>query len=132
MHIDGETRKSLDAAAQRLHDLEADVIEIRLDRGTTPDEASAMFTKMHLSAPMGGSLENNDMDPLDKKTPYTAWFVRIPKKGECCGPQAFEFEIRMKKLYAKIAHVYKNATQPLFAGKQLPDFRAGSKQLNFL
>lgn len=101
--VGSETRKHMDAAAQVLRELGAEVTEIKLDMGTTPDEASAMFAKMVLSGPMGGWLESNYMDRLDDMTPYAAWFISKLKSGEYRGPQAFEFESYMKELYARIA-----------------------------
>ncbi|MEM7024294.1 MAG: amidase [Pseudomonadota bacterium] len=101
--ISSETRQKLDEAAQLLRDLGAEVVEIELDMGTTPDEASAMFAKMLLSGPMGGWLEVNYLDQLDELTPYAAWFVGKADKGEFRGPQAFEFEIFMKDLHARLA-----------------------------
>lgn len=101
--IGSETRAAMDGAAQTLRDLGAEVVEIDLDMGTTPDEASAMFAKMVLSGPMGGWLEANYMDGLDQMTPYTAWFISKLKKAEYRGPQAYEFENYMKAWYARIS-----------------------------
>ncbi len=101
--VGSETRKNLDEAVQKLRDLGAEVVELDLDMGTTPDEASAMFAKMVLSGPMGGWLESNYMDKLDQMTPYAAWFISKLKKGEYRGPQAYEFENYMKAWYARIS-----------------------------
>ena len=48
-----ETRAHLDKAVEVLRGLGADVEEVDLDMGTTPDETSAMFAKMLLSRPHG-------------------------------------------------------------------------------
>lgn len=115
--VGSETRKNLDTAAQVLRDLGAEVVEVKLDMGTTPDEASAMFANMVLSGPMGGWLESNYLDRLDDMTPYAAWFVGKLKKGEYRGPQAFEFENYMKDLYARIAdQLWNNGFDALITG----------------
>ena len=107
--ISAETRKNVDAAAQRLRDLGATVDEVQLDMGITPDEISGMFAKMVLAGPMGGWLESNYLDQLDQLTPYAAWFLGKLNKGEYRGPQAFEFEVWMKALYARLADQLWNA-----------------------
>ncbi len=101
--ISSETRKNVDAAAQRLRDLGATVEDIQLDMGITVEEMSDMFAKTLLSGPMGGSLETAYLDRIDDMTPYAAWFLGKLKKGEYRGPQAAEFEVWMKALYARIA-----------------------------
>ena len=100
--IDQETREHLDAAAQRLRALGAEVVEIEFDMGTTPDEMTHEFSNMLLSGAMGGGMAGY-LDRLDDLTPYAAWFVGKLKKGEYGGEQAFEFENYMKALYARIA-----------------------------
>ncbi|MEM8574712.1 MAG: amidase [Pseudomonadota bacterium] len=107
--ISSETRKNVDAAAQRLRDLGANVEEVQLDMGITVDEMSDMFSKTLLSGPMGGWLETNYLDRIDDMTPYAAWFVGKLKKGEYRGPQAAEFEAWMKTLYARLADQLWNA-----------------------
>ena len=81
----------------------ADVVDIELDIGTTPDEMSAMFAKMVLSGPMGGWLESSYLDRMEDMTPYAAWFVGKLKTDGYRGPQASEFENFMKALYVRLA-----------------------------
>lgn len=107
--VSAETRQKLDAAAKRLRNLGAEVVELELDMGCTPDELANMFSKMVLSGPMGGWLETNYLDRLDDMTPYAAWFVGKLKQGEYRGPQAHQFETFMKQLYARLADQLWNA-----------------------
>lgn len=115
--VGSETREHLDTAAQRLRDLGAEVVEVDLDMGTTPDEASAMFAKMVLSGPMGGWLEANYMSDVDQMTPYAAWFLNKLTKAEYRGPEAYEFENYMKAWYARIAdQLWNNGFDALITG----------------